>query len=178
MESNETCPQAIRKALQLTVPYWNELSERHGWMDDAVQLYCNSPLFQYEYTGTAARSSQEFIYDMRTSVALIANRLFTEQEVRAFHDEGFLLQLQHGVILAARILRERVQVMDLTKLVHTTRTMALTYALKVIGENMRDPRVLFRRVIERLEMDDHARMNLFQKSIMNTQAQSSRLVLH
>lgn len=178
MESNQTCPQEIRKALQLTVPYWNELSERHGWMDDAVTLHCNNPMFQYEYTGSAARSVEEFIYDMRTAVALLANRLFTEGEVRAFHEEGFLRHLQHGTILAARILRERVQALDASKLVHTTRTMAFTYAFKVIGENMRDPRELFRRLIAHLDLDENERMQLFQKSILNTQVQSSRLVLH
>ncbi len=178
MEATEICPTAIRKALQLTSDYWTELSSRHQWLDATLENFYQHPLFQHTYTDVASHSGKELAYDLRSALALVANGLFRVSELEAFRDLNFIHHLHHGIILAVRALRERVSYVAAEELTGITRAMALTYAFKVLGEEMRDPRQSFEYILDRLDLTPQQKTDLYHRSILNTQNRCKQLVLH
>lgn len=178
MEATEISPTAIQKALQLTSDYWTELSTRHQWLDATLEKFYQHPLFQHTYTDVASYSGKELTYDLRSALALVVSGLFRVEELKAFQDLNFIHHLHHGIILAVRALRERVSYVAEEELAVATRATVFTYAFKVLGEEMRDPRPSFQYLLDRLELSPEQKTDLYQRSILNTQVRCKQLVLH
>lgn len=172
-------PRDLHAALVPTGTYWRELSSRFQDLDQTVLQIVSTPLFQHTYgTAYGSPTKEEMLLDARSATSLLANNVFSFTEIQVFGELGLVSHMSHGLALAARHLRARASTIPPQQFVQTVRMRAFTYILKLIGEDLANPRPTLEKVVRGLDINEAERMSLLQASLANVINQSSKLVLH
>lgn len=177
MDRPVASPREIQKALQLTRPFWQELSERHEGIEDAAQEIARTPFLQLMNKG-AVESVEQLLYDFRTAVALRVTGLITEDEILAFDQVDGLLHLYQAMVMTARALRERTHYYNPDQLVLQARVSTFGGALTLLAKEMRDPTQCLMSVLTRLELSPERRLQMFDSIMAHTNDSRQAIVLH
>ncbi len=172
-------PGALVAALTPTRGYWRTLKSMSGnGLDELVQLIAQSPMFQYTYGMVHGLEEDNIILDLRAATSLMANKILSDDEVRYFSTNDLMGYVNHGLALAARDLRPRVQNIPDSSVVGAIRTTVFTYILKLVGEDLKHPTPVLQDIVKHLHLSDAARMSLLRASLANVTNKSSQIVHH
>ncbi len=171
-------PGELIAALSPSRIYWRALSRRMDGLDELVHLMAQSPMFQYTYGSIHGLDTFNVINDLRAATSLMAMSVFSENEIAYFHRRDLLGYVNHGLALAARYLRPRVSNIPVESLLDTIRSTVFSFILKLIGEDLKDPRPVLQEVVSHLDLSDSARMAVLQAALANVKNQSSKITVH
>lgn len=177
METPVVNPTEIQKAFQLTRPYWTELSERHEGLDEIAEEVARSPLLQLMNRGQV-ESMSEFVYDIRSAVALRVNGLVMEREIQVFDRFNGLFHLYQAMVLTVRALRERVDNYQPDELVYHARLNVFHGALVLLAREMREPADVIFAMLNQLELTPEVRRHLLPSILEQSLRHRQALVLH
>lgn len=172
-------PGGLIAALSPTRGYWRTLqSASGGGLDMLVQAIAQSPMFQYTYGLVHELDEKDIILDLRAATSLMASRVLRDDEIAYFHTHNLMGYVNHGLALAARDLRPRIQNVPDSSVVGVVRSTAFTFILKLIGEDLKEPTPVLQDVVKHLHISDASRMSLIQASLANVSGKSSQIVHH
>jgi hypothetical protein len=171
-------PCDLLAALTPTSLYWRTLQSRIEDLDRTVTLIATEPLFQHTYGSVHGRDLREMLLDIRSATSLMAANIFTRNEIETFCDLGYVFYLNHGLALAARHLRPRAPTIPDTIFVQTARMRAFSFILKLLGEDLKEPRPVLQDLVGRLDLDEQEKMSLLHAAMVNCANQSSKIVHH
>jgi hypothetical protein len=142
-------------------------------------MILETPLFQHTYLHTLQNPNQsDMIYDVRSGTGLLANNLFSLEEIRIFEKFQLSYYVNIGVVFAARHLRSRFSMIPVNTFVDSARTIAFTHIFKVIGDDLLDPRPTLEKLIESFDLPPEQKLSLFHAAMANTTLGSKSIVLH
>lgn len=179
MDTTEiTDPRALIAALSPTGGYWRSMSEKFEALDETVHAIVMAPLFQHTYASVHGSSVDDMILDVRSATSLLASNIFHPDELEVFVAKEVVPQMNQGLALAARDLRRRAPTFPTQTFVELARNVALTYVLRLIGEDLKDPRPVLKEMLAQMKLTDRQRMALLQAAVLNCHRRSSKIVLH
>jgi len=171
-------PCDLLAALTPTRVYWRTLQRRIEDLDETVNMIVSTPFFQHTYGSVHGVTPEEMIMDVRSATGLLASNIFSPVEIQAFVDLGLIQYMNHGLALAARHLRARAPTIPDQVFVQTVRLRAFSFILKLVGEDLKEPRPVLQDLVDRLQVTDGERMSLLHAAIANVINQSNKIVLH
>ena len=179
MHDSNISAQDLIAALEPTRIYWRNMSRRFEELDEMVSMILETPLFQHTYVHTLQNPNPtDMIYDVRSGTGLLANNLFSLEEIRIFEKFQLSHYVNVGVVFAARHLRTRFTTIPASTFVESARTIAFTHIFKVIGDDLIDPRPVLEKLIESFDLPPEQKLSLFQAAMANTTLSSKSIVLH
>jgi hypothetical protein len=166
-------------ALNPTRISWRHICRRSaGWEDVASELV-STPLFLHTYVHmTQVIDLPTMTLDVKSGTGLIANNIFTIEEIEEFTTRGLAYYLNAGMVLAARHLRTRQNTIPVETFVHVARTIAFSFILRLIGNDLTDPIPIFEMIVETLPIPDDQKMSLFHAAVANIALKPHAITLH
>ena len=177
MDRDPVSPTEIQKALQLTHPHWTELTERHEGLEGIVEDLIGSRFLLMTHCH-AVNNEDEYVYDLRTAVALRVSGLLHPQELDVFASINASEYVDQAIMLVARALRERVHYFTPQQLIETMRTSVFNAALRALAADMREPAEIVFAVLNQLDLSSEIRRQLLDGVLLTSQNQRNTLVLH
>lgn len=171
-------PRDLLAALMPNQSYWQNLQSQVEDLDRTLSMYANQPMVQHTYGSVHGRNWREMVIDLRSAAGLLNANVFTSAEVDAFIELGMAEYVNPGLALAARYLRPRAPTIPDQILVQTVRTTAFSFVLRLIGEDLKEPRPVLQNLITRFEMEEREKMSLLQAALINCANQSKKIVHH
>ena len=179
METNVLAtPEQVVAALSPGRLYWKELRRKWESAEDYVQAIIDTPLFRHVYRERHGRNLEDMIMDVRSATGLLTNQLITAEELEMFESRGLIPYVSQGLALAAHSMRPRLASLNQGDFITNVRIACFSFILKLIGEDLCEPRQVLTELIDKLELDPARRMSLLAAAVASATDKSQRITLH
>ncbi len=175
-----TCisPGDLVQALTPSRLHWKDIQSRYDNLEELVAYLASNPIFLHDYTTAYGYSAGNMVMDIRSAVCMLVSRLFTDKELQAFVDRDMMHYVNHGLALSVPTLRKRVGTVSQERLVGVARMACLGLILKLIADDMAEPRSLLEALIGEFDLDTNQRQALLASVITNFCPHDRKFTLH